>query len=239
MEFQTIAWTEQTYEALVALLDRMAEEGYRRFSQRLVTGGPPLRGVRLPRLQRLAADIARGDGDGFLRVARDDSFEEALLQGLVIGRLREPGEAVVERLRRFLLLVTNWSICDSTCAGLRQVKRDPAPFEAFARSCLSSPDEFTVRVGVVILLDHFLEPPYSQETLPLLCTVRHEGYYARMAVAWALSVGFVRDPAATAPLLDQLDPETRRLTVRKICESRRVAPAVKAALRAGSYRVAE
>lgn len=225
------------YPALVAALDGMAEEGYRAFSERLIPAGPPLRGVRLPQLQRLAAAIARGDAAGFLRAARDDSFEEVVLQGLVIGRLREPGEAVVRRLRAFLPKVANWSICDSTCAGLRQVRRDPQPFWEFALSCLSSPDEFTVRVGAVLLLDHFLDESHIDRVLPALCGVTHEGYYAKMAVAWALSVCFVKFEARTAPLLDQrLDPETRRLTVRKICESRRVAPAVKAALRAGTGR---
>ncbi len=238
MDWKTVDWTAETYGALVETLDGMAEESYRAFSQRLVPGGPRMRGVRLPMLQKLAGEIARGDGAGFLAVAQNNSFEEVLLQGFVIGRLPEPGAQTVRRLRRFLPLVTNWSICDSTCAGLRQVKADPEPFWEFALSCLPSPEEFTVRVGVVLLMDFFLDESHIDRVLAALSGVRHEGYYAKMAVAWALSVCFVKFEARTAAVLDgRLEEETHRLTVRKICESRRVPPETKAALRAGTYRV--
>ena len=54
-----------------------------------------------------------------------------------------------------------------------------------------NPREFTVRFGAVLLLDHFLTPAYAAEAIDQLAAVSHEGYYVKMAVGWALSVGFV------------------------------------------------
>ena len=42
-------------------------------------------GVRLPILRKLAKKIIRGDWRAYLASAQDQSFEEIMLQGMVIG----------------------------------------------------------------------------------------------------------------------------------------------------------
>ena len=84
-----------------------------------------------------------------------------------------------------------------------------------------------------MLLEFYIDAAHISTTLSLLADVTHPGYYAKMAVAWALSICYVKFPAETLPLLQEgrLDPFTHNKTIQKICESFRVAPQDKAMLR--------
>ena len=77
-------------------------------------------------------------------------------------------------------------------------------------------------------------PEWADRAVALLAEISHPGYYARMAAAWALSMFYLDFPEKVLPLLEggALRPEVRRMTIRKICESRRPSPEEKARLRA-------
>ena len=66
-------------------LECLAEPDYQAFSSRLLPKGTPLLGVRLPVLRKIARELARKDWHFYLDTASNDSFEEILLQGMVIG----------------------------------------------------------------------------------------------------------------------------------------------------------
>ena len=102
-----------------------------------------------------------------------------------------------------------------------------ALFMALLASC------FGGFVGAVMLLDHFLCPEWIGRVLPALCGVRQPGYYAQMAVAWALSVCYVKFPEETLPWLrpETLEPGTLRKTLQKILESRRLDEAGRETIR--------
>lgn len=69
-----------------------------RFQAAAPPGVDNLLGVRLPALRRLAGALAKGDWRAYLDAARDDSFEETLLQGFVIGlAAAEPPEILAPR----------------------------------------------------------------------------------------------------------------------------------------------
>lgn len=211
----------------------MAEPKYRDFSSSLLPGVDNLLGVRLPRLRKIAAEIALGEDWRDFLAEPGETFEETMLRGMVLGRAKAPIEEILSLTREFLPQIDNWSVCDSTCAGYLHAKRCPGEVFAFAVSCLDSPVEFTVRFGVVVLLDHFVSEPYIDRVLAALRAVSHEGYYAAMAVAWALSVCYVRFPESTLPVLEQgtLSLFTHNKTIQKIIESHRVSAQDKARLR--------
>ena len=77
----------------------------------------------------------------------------------------------------------------------------------------------------VMQLSHFVDAAHLEEGLGLLGQVRHPGYYAKMAVAWALSVWFVKFPQETESLLAQraFDPWVQNKAIQKVRESRRVS----------------
>ncbi len=104
-----------------------ADPGYRAFSARLLPVGTPLLGVRLPALRRIARELSRGDWRAYLDGAADGSFEEILLQGMVIGYAEMDMGERQHRTAAFVPKISNWSVCDSFCAGLKAVRKIRIP----------------------------------------------------------------------------------------------------------------
>lgn len=215
-----------------AELEALADEDYRRFSAKLLPPGTALLGVRLPQLRALAKRIAAGDWRGYLAAAQDGTFEEVMLQGMVIGAAKADVDELLRYTAAFVPKIDNWSVCDSFCASLRFVRRQPEAVWDFLSPYLSSGREFDVRFGVVAMLDHFVDEGHIDGVIARLTALTHEGYYVRMAAAWTLSVCFVRFPEKVYPLLEAgtLDPVTHNLTIRKIRESLRVSREAKEAV---------
>ena len=75
--------------------------------------------------------------------------------------------------------------------------------------------------------------PASEQVLALLDGVRHEDYYVGMAVAWAVSVCYVKFPALTLEYLrnSSLSDFTYNRALQKIIESLRVSREDKSLMR--------
>lgn len=218
---------------VTAQLQQLAEPDYRRFTAKLLPGIDSILGVRLPELRRLARQIAKGDWRAWLEQAGDAVFEERMLQGLVLCYAKAEPQELLNRTAAFIPKIDNWSICDSLCTGYRLAEREPELVWDFLQPYLSSPLEFPCRFGVVMLLVHYCTPQHLQRTLERLAQVQPNGYYAQMAVAWAVSVCFVKDPALTMPYLQRetWDDLTHNKALQKIAESLRVPPEQKAAVK--------
>ena len=221
------------YQTVIERLKEMHDPTYQAFNEKLIPGIGKSYGVRIPQLRALAKEIAGQDFRAFLASARADSHEETMLQGLVIALARCDIEERLAFLKDWIPKIDNWAICDTVAAALRCPKQAVAPMYAFLLPYLEASEPFMVRFAVVMLMDHFLNEKDIDEVLQRFCTVRHSAYYVRMAVAWALSVCFVKYPEKTLPILEgeALDPFTHNKTIQKICESHRVEADVKAYLR--------
>lgn len=217
-----------------ARLEALAEPGYREFASSLIPNIDNLLGVRLPALRRIALELARGDWRAWLRQAENDHFEETMLQAMVIGYGDMDAEERLRHIAAFVPRIDNWSVCDRFCLGLKFAAVNQASVWAFIQPYLKSEREYDVRFGVVMLLEHFIDEQYIAETLRLLDGVRHEGYYAKMAVAWAVSICYVKFPALTEDYLahSALDDFTFNKALQKIGESFRVDASAKARVRA-------
>lgn len=215
-------------------LGSLAEEDYRRFAAKLLPGIPHILGVRLPKLRALAKKIARSDWRTYLDQATEDSFEEVMLQGMVIGCLEADTEEILSRAAEFVPKIDNWSVNDSFCSGLKLAEREPERVWDFLQPYLSSETEFALRFGVVMLLNFYVTPAYIDRVLARLDALSPRGYYAQMAAAWALSVCFIRFPQQTMPYLQnsRLDRFTYNKALQKITESLQVDAAAKAMIRA-------
>ncbi len=71
----------------------------------------------------------------------------------------------------------------------------------FLQPYLAAKEEFAVRFGVVMLLAHYIKAEYIGSVLLTLDKADHPGYYAKMAVAWAVTVCFIKFPEETYPFL--------------------------------------
>jgi len=206
-----------------------ADADYRAFSASLIPNvdAKLFIGVRLPKLRELAKQIARGeDGDwrDFLAEFQDTYFEETMLCGMVIGYIQADIEDVLRYTEDFVPRINNWSICDSFCTGLKVVRSYQARVWRFLQPYLVSEGEYEVRFAVVMLLNYYIDERYIEDVLDILDQIQHDGYYVKMAVAWAVSMCFVRQPERTLAYLrdNELDDFTYNKALQKIIESHQV-----------------
>ncbi|HBF36464.1 MAG TPA: DNA alkylation repair protein [Firmicutes bacterium] len=208
----------------------LADEKYRQFQSKLLPDTVNLVGVRLPELRALAKELAKGDWRHYPETAEDELYEETMVQGLVIGYAKADVEEILRYVAAFMPKINNWGTCDSFCSNLKITRDHPARVWEFLQPYLSSHKEFEVRFAVVMLLNFYINLSYIDKVLASLATVKQEGYYARMAVAWTVSICFVKFPEKTLVYLqnNNWDDFTYNKALQKIRESRCVDKETKA-----------
>ena len=220
---------EEIREELFNLQDKK----YKEFHSTLCPNTNNIIGVRVPKLRKLAKKIAKEDIETYLKNAKNDYYEEIMLQGMVIGYAKINFEQVTDSLTRFIPKINNWAVCDTTVASLKITQKHPKEMWEYLKPYIKSKKEFELRFAIVMLLDFYLTEEYIDEVLEILNKVKHEGYYVKMAVAWAISVAFVKYPEKTMKLLQNnvLDDFTYNKSLQKIIESYRVDEQTKQTIR--------
>lgn len=205
-----------THEEIRGALEASAEEAYRAFSAKLLPPGTPLLGVRLHVIRRLARAQAAGDWRAYLDGARDDSFEERMLQGMTLGLARACLADKTPYILRFLPKIDNWSLCDSFCAALKAAKAEPEAMLALIDRCIGAQEPYTARFAVVQLLMYYR----PDEVLPRLVRVRAQEDAAQTAIAWALSIAYKAEPERVLAFIMEstLSVRTKRCALRKTLE---------------------
>lgn len=214
-------------------LEEFAEPEFKRFSSSLLPGVSNMMGVRLPKLRKIAKEIAKGDWRKYLTTAVEDTFEETMLQGMVIGYAKGDFKEICFYIQRFVPKIDNWSVCDSFCAGLKITKQYPDEMWEFIQYYLSDDREYFIRFGVVMLIYYFVSEPYINQVLEIFERIRSESYYVKMAVAWAVSIYYVNFPERVIEYLNHntLDDFTYQKALQKITDSLRVDKDTKGEIR--------
>lgn len=217
---------------------QLAAEGNPKFTRALHPGIENILGLRVPDVRNLARRVAASpDWERQLAELEHTYMEERMLHGMVLGYVKSlPLEERLEHLRAFIPLINSWSVCDTVCSTQTFARRHPEEVWRFLTPYFTAPDEYAVRFAVVMTLCHFVGEARLDEIFARFDAICHEGYYVKMAVAWAVSVCFVKYPVPTERYLasNRLDDFTQNKAIQKIRESFRVTPADK--LRLLAYR---
>lgn len=211
-------------------IEGLADKKYQEFHTGLCPNSNEIIGVRVPVLKNFAKEIVKeGKVEEYLEKAWDDSYEEILLQGMVLGLWKTSIEQFSEYLEKFIPKINSWAVCDVSVAGFKITKKHKEYIWNFLQKYLTSENEFELRFAIVMLLDFYIEEEYIRRVLEILNNVRHQGYYVKMAVAWTLQVAFVKFPKETMELLEnnKIDNWTYNKALQKIIESYRTEENVK------------
>ena len=208
-------------EDLKVILLELADDEYREFTKKLLPGINNILGVRIPELRKLAKQISRGDINAYLKEASDDTFEEIMLQGLVIGYAKNEFHDVLSMLRDFLPKIDNWSVCDTLCAGLKITNRHKDEMWKFIFPLFRDTRTYYVRFSVVMALKYFVDREHIGMVFEEFDKVKNRDYYSQMAVAWAVSCYFIKFKEETFEYLkdNNLDDFTFNKALQKIVES--------------------
>lgn len=219
-------------------LYQLADDDYKKFNQKMLPGIDRVIGVRVPDLKRLAKTLAKNDAISYLdaaaeKLTTDALHEELQLQGLVIGYAKMDPEERVRYLDEFVPKIQSWAVCDTCVMNMKFMEKDRSFWYSYIREYEESREEYELRFLIVSLLAHFITEDYIDDILALFDRIRHDGYYVKMAVAWAVSVCYVKFPETTRAFLQEnsMDDFTQNKSIQKIRESYRVSKEEKDALR--------
>ncbi len=222
------------------MLLEQAEENYREFSSGIIPDVHNILGVRLPALRKIAKEIYKnGNWQEFVNSAESEFMEETMLRGILIGLIKDKPGKILEYVKNFVPQITNWAVCDTFCNSLKFTQNNKELVWEFLKPYLKSKRDYDIRFGVVMLLSFFIEEDYLDEILNLLENIRHEGYYVKMGVAWAVSICYIKFPEKTLKFLKncKLDDWTFNKSIQKIIESYRVDKPTKETLKKMKRRI--
>ncbi len=217
-------WNEKNYQEYVEHLKSLKDTKYKEFHSRLTTTKYEILGIRVPIQRKIATHIAKGDIESFLECCKSNYYEEVMIQGFVLGHIKEK-EVLLKYLNSYVSLIDNWAINDGFCNSLKIVNLDKEFWFSYFSKYLKSPEEFKVRVGLIVFLSFYVEDKYLEKIFSLLDKIDVDKYYVNMGIAWLLCECFTKYRAITLNYLlkSKVNTFTFNKTISKIRDSYRVS----------------
>lgn len=212
------------YEDFINYLYSFQDLKYREFHKKLILSDN-LIGIRTPELKRIAKSIARSDYETFFKLNKHKLYEENVIHGLVLGYLKLDFDSLKPFIDEFLPFIDNWAVCDITAANLDIYKKNKTKDICFdeIKKYIKNSNCWINRFGYVLLLNYFIEEKYMDEIFKL-CEDYKDEYYVKMAIAWLISICYIKYKGRTLTFLknNKLDDWTYNKAIQKIIESTRV-----------------
>lgn len=205
-------------------LIELKDEEFKIFHSKLCPGIDNILGIRTPKLKKLACELKDRDILDYINSNNEIYYEEVMLKGFLIGYLKTDINDLFKVLENFIPKINNWAICDQTIANLKVLKKYKTETWKFIKPYLKSNDEFKARFGIIVMLSNFIDEEYVKEVLNTLDKIKLDKYYTKMAIAWTISVCYVKFKEITLDYLknNTLDKWTYNKAIQKIRESRLV-----------------
>ena len=179
-------------------------------------------GVRTPELKSIAKDILKdGNYKGFLEELPHRYFEENQLLAFIISGIKDLNECM-EELETFLPYVDNWATCDQMSPKIFRKHKDV--LLSHIEEWVNSEKTYTVRFGVGMLMEHFLDDDFDPLYPELVAKLRSEEYYVNMMIAWYFATALAKQYESILPFIEEkrLDDWTHNKAIQKSLESRRI-----------------
>lgn len=179
-------------------------------------------GVRTPELKSIAKDILKdGNYKGFLEELPHRYFEENQLQAFIISGIKDLNECM-EDLETFLPYVDNWATCDQMSPKIFRKHKDLLLTHII--EWIDSEKTYTVRFGVGMLMEHFLDDDFDPLYPEMVAKLRSEEYYVNMMIAWYFATALAKQYESIIPFIEEkrLDDWTHNKAIQKSLESRRI-----------------
>lgn len=221
-------------------LHEMSEEKYGDFQSSLIPGLDRSRiiGVRTPALRSFAKEILKsGEHTDFISCLPHEYFDEMQLHAFIISELKD-FETCMAEVESFLPYVDNWATCDQLSPKVFGKKKDGRL--VYGSRLLESIDKwleaehtYTVRVGIGMLMQHYLDEDFDISYMDRIAGIRSEEYYINMMTAWYFATALAKrwDDALAVLNENRLDKWTHNKAIQKAIESRRISDGQKQLLR--------
>ena len=205
-------------------LFELQDKKYRDFQCRLIPTleSTTIIGVRTPELRRYAKELVKQkEMQNFLHFLPHQYFEENQLHAFMISEIKD-NKQCLEELNQFLPFVDNWATCDQLSPKV--FKKNRSELIDQIKQWVCSDRTYTVRFGIGMLLEHFLDDDFDPIYLEMVSKISSEEYYIRMMVAWYFATALAKQYTKALPYIEEqkLDIWTHNKTIQKAVESRRI-----------------
>ena len=188
-------------------------------------------GVRTPELKSMAKEIYKsGDYKDFLKELPHEYFEENQLHAFIISGIKGLNECM-EEVEIFIPYIDNWATCDQLSPKV--FKKNRKELLKHIKKWIKSRKTYTVRFGVGMLMEHFLDEDFAPEYPEMVSKLRSEEYYINMMIAWYFATAMAKQYEQVIPYIEEkrLDTWTHNKTIQKCVESNRITDEKKAYLK--------
>lgn len=224
---------ESVESRILARLFELQDLQYRDFQCRLMPTVNPetVIGVRTPDLRKFAKEVSKTpDAAEFLKILPHKYYEENNLHAFLIETIKDYSRVIVA-LDDFLPYVDNWATCDQM-KPRAFAKHLPELYKKI-KEWIKSDHTYTIRFGIEMLMNFYLDEHFDLEQLELVAGIRSEEYYVNMMIAWYFATALAKHYDAVLPYIERqsLDTWTHNKAIQKAIESYRITDKQKMYLR--------
>mgnify|MGYP000878218068 FL=1 len=206
-------------------LFKMQDIEYRDFNSKLIptVKKEDMIGIRTPELRKYAKKLIKLEGvEDFLHSLPHKYFDENQLHAFIISEIKD-FKLCIDELINFLPYLDNWATCDQLSPKiLKKYRNDLLPH---IYEWLKSDKTYTVRFGIGMLMEHFLNEDFKTEYPEMVAAVRSEEYYINMMTAWYFATALAKQYESILPFIEgnKLDTWTHNKSIQKAIESNRIS----------------
>lgn len=215
-------WYKEDYKKFIDYLISIRDIEYRDFHSNLGVGNNVI-GIRTPILKSTSKDISKGNYKEFLELLKEDYYEEITLYGFIICNIKNIEDSI-KYLDIYKNKINNWSSCDLFCSSYKIVKKNKDYYWKYINDNINSGNLWIRRMCFVLIISYYIEEEYLEDIFMLCNRYNTNEYYVQMAVAWLISICYIKYPSVTFRFIEnnKLDNFTHNKTIQKIRDSYRV-----------------
>ena len=230
-------WNKKSYKAFIEYLISIKDSKYKEFHSSIVLNSKyEMIGIRVPIMKDIAKKIAKTSNiEDFLEYAQDRFYEEVMIQGLVISHIKDE-KVFYKYFKKHINKIDNWALCDTFCSAIKIVEKYEDKYFKEAVDMSLSDKEFISRIGLIIILSHFVSEKNLDTIFEVLNKIKSDLFYINMAEAWLVCELYINYPKETMKFIkkNKLNKFTQNKAISKIHDSYRVSKEEKEVLK--SYR---
>ena len=202
------------------------DETYRQMQVKIIpsVSADSIIGVRTPKLREMAKKYKKAeDIDEFLEELPHKYFDENQLHAFILSESKEY-EKCMAQTNAFLPYVDNWATCDQMSPKIFKKHREDLLKNI--KKWIKSKETYTIRFGVGMLMEHFLNEDFNLSYPEMVAALRSEEYYVNMMIAWYFATALAKQYDAVLPFIEgkKLDVWTHNKAIQKSVESYRITP---------------
>ena len=214
-------------------LFKMQDMDYRDFNSKLIptVDKESMIGIRTPDLRKYAKQLGKSsDAIEFLQTLPHKYFDENQLHAFIVSEIKD-FNSCVDKVNEFLPYIDNWATCDQLSPKV--FKKHHKELINYIEIWLKSDKVYTVRFGIGMLMEHFLDEDFDISYLETVSKIRSGEYYINMMIAWYFATALAKRYESIIPFIENnsLDIWTHNKAIQKAVESLRISDEKKECLK--------